>query len=66
MENYPTSVLDGNDYVDFNNIDGFSTFGGTFTVVNQSLLSVNFINFTAKKAGATAVLKWITAEEVKC
>lgn len=59
--------VNGVEYVQFNNIQTFSTFGGGWHVndPNGSILPVELISFTARALDeTTARLDWVTASEI--
>lgn len=61
--NLGTGTVDGVDYVDFIGINGFSTFGGMWSVTNVVPLPLHFLSFNAAKAGDAVALSWKVTDE---
>jgi hypothetical protein len=59
----PVGQIDGVDYVDFIDVNGFSTFGGTWLANSNIVLPVTFTSFEASRSGNHSLLNWKVAVE---
>lgn len=61
----PTGQVDGNDYVDFTGVNGFSTFGGIWVVNVPIVLPVTWLDVQAIPSGSNTIkVKWSTIAQV--
>lgn len=60
----PTGQIGGVDYVDFTNVNSFSTFGGIWAVNVLNVLPVTWLNVEAVPSGDHIQIKWSTAGEI--
>lgn len=58
-----TGAIDGVEYVDFDGVDGFSTFGGIYTVNLTQVLPVSWGDVKAEPQGQKIVISWTTHSE---
>ena len=62
----PTGQVDGVDYVDFVNVNSFSTFGGIWAVNMLTVLPVNWLDVQATPENNRSVhIKWGTASQIR-
>jgi hypothetical protein len=58
-----TGIIDGVEYVDFDGVNGFSTFGGIYTVNLTQVLPVSWGDVKAEPQGQKIVINWTTHSE---